>query len=245
MEPFVWINYTSELTNQRKVDLYIAILNFANEKLASIASSQSFKKPYAVPLCSIVLSRHQGGLRHCLLFTSVLWGSREHHLLFEPLGFSLKFWTWKLKGKWRAKPLSLQCCTVIKHVTVGLCQRGPRVTKLSPGVAVVTLGLHKDYFPQRPQGLKEQDVAKQREDPGWTFGFVIELGLVCTLRGFNIKLLHRSRLYSAAFHQCMKGLHLHTNSLCELSCLCSSPDGDMWKMEYLHLNFKFIALQGN
>lgn len=60
-----------------------------------------------------------------------------------------------------------------------------------------------------------------------------------------IKLLHRTGLYSAAFHQSMKGLNLHTNSLCELSCLYSSPEADMWKMEYLHLNFKFLVLQGN
>jgi len=57
--------------------------------------------------------------------------------------------------------------------------------------------------------------------------------------------LHRSHLYSTAFQQDMKGLRLHTNSLCELSWLCSSPDGNMWKMEYLHLNFKFLVLQGN
>jgi len=86
-----------------KVDPYLAIFNFANKKLASIASSQSFKKLCAVPLCLAVFCRHQG---HCLLLVSVLWDSHEHCLWFEPSGFSLKFWAWKLKGKWRAKLLS-------------------------------------------------------------------------------------------------------------------------------------------
>lgn len=61
----------------------------------------------------------------------------------------------------------------------------------------------------------------------------------------NIKVLHRSGLYSAAFHQAVKGLNLHTNSLCWLNCLYSSPEGGMWKMEYLHLNFKFLVLHRN
>lgn len=227
------------------MDPYLIIFNFANQNLASIASSCSFKKLYAVPLCFIVLSRHQGRLWHCLLLVSGLWDTHEHCLRFEPPGFSLKFWTWKLKGKWRTKLFSLKCCTVITHIGAGLCRQAPRVAKVSPEGAAETLGLHKDWLPQTPQGLKEPSMAKQREDLGWAFGFITELGLGCTLRGFNIKLSHRSRLYSAAFHPYMKDLHLHTNSLCELSCLCSSPDGDMWKMEYLHLNFKFLVLQGN
>lgn len=226
------------------MDPCLTIFNSANQKLASIASPQSFKKLHAGLLCFSVLCRHQGSLCHCLLLLP--FSENEHRLRFEPPGFSLKFWAWKLKGKWRAKPLSLQGCTVTKHTGVGLCRRGPTVTERSPGgTGVVTPGLHEDWLPQRPRGLKERDGKKQREDPGWAFGFIVELGPVCTLRGFHRKVLHRSRLYSAAFHQCSKGLHLHTNSLCELSCLYSSPDGDMWKMEYLHLNFKFLVLQGN
>lgn len=121
------------------MDPCLTIFNSANQKLASIASSQSFKKLHADLLCFSVLCRHQGSPCHCLLLLS--FSENEHRLRFEPPGFSLKFWAWKLKGKWRAKPLSLQGCTVIKHIGVGLCQRGPTVTKLSPGGPVLPLGV--------------------------------------------------------------------------------------------------------
>lgn len=71
-EPLVQISYTSEVTNGRKMDPCLTALNFAKRNLASIASSQSFKKLYAVPLCFIVSHKHQERLSHCSWLTWTL-----------------------------------------------------------------------------------------------------------------------------------------------------------------------------
>lgn len=172
IEPFVWICCTSEVTNERKMYPCLDTFNFANWNQASIASSHSIWKLCKVPSHFLGLYRLQGGLCHCLLLVLVLWASRRHCLRFErPSWF------------WRTKPWN----TVIKHVTVGLYQQGPRVTELSPGWPVVTLG------PQRPQNLKKMDLTKKKEDPGWSLCFIIEFELLCTLRWFNTKVSRRSR----------------------------------------------------
>lgn len=57
---------------QMKVDPYLTIFNFENQKLAAIAYSHSLKKLYVFPLCVIVFFRHQGELHFvCSWFHSL------------------------------------------------------------------------------------------------------------------------------------------------------------------------------
>lgn len=127
---------------------------------------------------------------------------------------------------------------------VGLHCQGPRVTRLSPGPCVHSGSAHGLASPDTSSS-EGSGCAKAETRPRLRFWFHHRTQTGRHFKRINIKVLHGSCLYSAAFLQSVKGLNLHTNSLCELSCLCSSPEGDMWKMEYLHLNFKFLVLHGN
>lgn len=173
----------------------------------------------------------------------ILWESQEHCFGFELPGLTLKFWTYKLSGKWRVTPWSYR--VALQYSTqCGAALTRPGVTRLSPGGLLSLWVWTWAGFPRHLQvqgdwmwqsrGKNQTGVLVSSQDRDWW-----------RFKRINVKVLHRSGLYSAAFHQSVKGLNLHTNSLCELSCLSSSPEGDMWKMEYLHLNFKFLVLHGN